>query len=769
MKRISFNTDWTCNGKAVTLPHDAQISEKRGANVSNGGHGYFPGGVYTYEKSFTAPAEWEGKTIVVEFEGVYKNATVSLNGKEACFHPYGYTGFFVELDGLNIGAENTLTVVADNSKLPNSRWYSGSGIYRPVWLHVREKDGLRPESVKISTVSINPAVVKIESPVAVKAEVAGVSGEGTCFTLTVPNVKLWSCEEPNLYTAKITAEEGDTMEIPFGIREIRWSNKGLFINGKEVLLRGGCVHHDSGILGAATYAESEERRVRILKENGFNAIRSAHNPASKALLDACDRYGMYVMDETFDMWYNRKNPYDYGVDFHDWWERDTSAMVERDFNHPSVILYSIGNEVAEPFEQKGIEAGKAMVDLCHKLDPSRPVTCGTNLMIISRAAKGQGIYQDGEQKTGGGESKKEKEGQNASLMFNIIASFIGSGMNKGGNSKKVDALTTPFLDSLDIAGYNYGSGRYPLEGKAHPDRVVFGSETFPQDIWKNWQMVKKYPYLIGDFMWTSWDYLGEAGIGAWSYTGGMPFNRPYPWVLAGAGVINILGIPDGSCKYASTVWGLEANPVIAVKPVNHPGVRPSKSVWRGTNAILSWSWAGCRGNKAEVEVYSDQAQVELLMNGKSVGKQKVRECKALFKVKYVPGTVTAVAYDASGRETGRSELHSADAPLKIAVRPEKTEVRPGEIVYVPVNIEGANDIVESNADRKLTVTVEGGELLAFGSANPCTEEPYHTGSFTTYYGRSLAIVRAGEAGTVKVSASDGRESASAQIRIVEKR
>lgn len=764
MRKESFNNGWICNGKPITLPHDAQISEKRGADLSNGGHGYFPGGVYTYEKTFTAPAEWEGKTVLVEFESVYKNATVSLNGKKLCFHPYGYTNFFVELSGLKSDGENTLTVVADNSKLPNSRWYSGSGIYRPVWVYICEKDGLRPESVKISTVSVDPAVIRIESPISVRAEVEGVFGEGTDFELTIPNARLWSAETPDLYTAKIRAGE-DKTEVTFGIRQITWSNKGLFINGKETLLRGGCIHHDSGILGAATFAESEERRVRILKENGFNAIRSSHNPASKAMLDACDRLGMYVMDETFDMWYNRKNPYDYGCDFHEWWEKDTAAMVEKDFNHPSVILYSIGNEVAEPAEQKGVDTGKAMVDLCHRLDPTRPVTCGTNLMIISRAAKGNGIYQDGEQKTGGTESKKEKEGQNASLAFNIMASFIGSGMNKGGNSKKVDALTTPFLDSLDIAGYNYGSGRYPLEERAHPDRVVFGSETFPQDIWKNWQMVKKYPYLVGDFMWTSWDYLGEAGIGAWSYTGGMPFNRPYPWVLAGAGVIDILGVPDGSCKYASTVWGLESNPVIAVRPVNHPGVRPSKSVWRGTNAILSWSWANCRGNKAVVDVYSDQAQVELLINGKSAGRKKIKECKAFFKVKYEPGTVTAVAYDASGREAGRSELVSADSQLKIAVRPEKEAVKPCGIIYVPVNIEGANGIVESNADRKLTVTVEGGELLAFGSANPCTEEQYHTGSFTTFYGRSLAIIRAGENGSVTVKATDGAQSGEATIPV----
>ena len=266
-------------------------------------------------------------------------------------------------------------------------------------------------------------------------------------------------------------------------------------------------------------------------------------------------------------------------------------------------------------------------------------------------------------------------------------------------------------------------------------------------------------------MWTSWDYLGEAGIGAWSYTGGMPFNRPYPWVLAGAGVIDIIGVPDGSCKYAATVWGLEDAPVIAVRPVNHPGVRVSKSVWRGTNAILSWSWADCAGNRAEVEVYSDAAAVELLLNGRSLGKKKVKECKAMFKTKYAAGTLTAVAYDGSGRELARSELCSAEGPLSIAVRPEKETVKPGEVVYVPVSLEGVNGVVESNADRRLTVTVEGGELLAFGSANPCTEERYHTGSFTTYYGRALAVVRAGEDGLLRISATDGTMSKYAEVKI----
>ena len=803
MKKISFNENWRCNGTPVTLPHDAMIHETRAADApGGGGHGYFPGGVYTYEKTFTAPADWANKTVSLLFEGVYKNSAVTVNGKEAGGQPYGYTPFTVCLDGLlNYGGENTVTVTADNSKLPNSRWYSGSGIYRPVHLLVGEKAHIAWQGVKITTLSIDPARIRVETSAvdgttageisveildggsvgaACAATVAGTagaasgagaaciaSGVGASCELDIPNAKLWSDETPYLYICRVTLKENgktvDEVTERFGIRSIEWSPKGLFINGRETLLRGGCVHHDNGVLGAATYAESEYRRVRILKENGFNAIRSAHNPASAALVEACDEYGMYLMDETFDMWYNRKNKFDYGCDFNEWWEKDTTAMVERDYNHPSVILYSIGNEVAEPHEQKGVEVGRAQIDLIHKLDATRPVTCGVNLMILGRAAKGQGIYQDGEQKTGGAENNKE--GGNASLAFNIMASFVGTGMNKGGNSPKVDAIASPFVDSLDIAGYNYGSGRYPLEEKQHPDRVIFGSETFPQDIWKNWQMVKKYPYLVGDFMWTSWDYLGEAGIGAWSYTGGMPFNRPYPWLLAGAGVIDILGVPDASCKYAATVWGQLDKPVIGVRPVNHPGVRVSKSVWRGTNAIESWAWQGCEGNKAEIEVYAQAESVQLMLNGRSLGKKKLKECKAMFKTKYTAGTLEAVAYDAAGKETGRSELRSAGGKLGICVAPEKTAVQPGGIVYVPVAIKGENGVVESNADRKLTVTVTGGELLGFGSANPRTEERYDAGSFTTYQGRALAVVRAGESGAVCVTVGDSTGTASAEIAI----
>lgn len=788
MNRMEFNEGWLfCRqGEAdcipVTLPHDAMIHEQRTAEALGGsGHGYFPGGVYVYEKTFTVPADWADKTVMLEFEGVYRHSTVCINGKKAGGRAYGYVPFTVCLDGLlNYGAENTVTVTADNAQLPNSRWYTGSGIYRPVHLLVAGKEHIAWQGVKITTLSYAPARIRVETDVVGTGEVAVeildgsrtvATGNGTDLELEIPGAKLWSDESPNLYRCRVTLAQNGTVldraEEVFGIRKVEWNPQGLFINGKNTLLRGGCIHHDNGILGAATYDESEARRVRILKEAGFNALRSAHNPASRALLEACDKYGMYLMDETFDMWYNRKNKYDYGCDFADNWQQDTQAMVERDYNHPSVIFYSIGNEVAEPFEQKGVDTGRAQIDLIHSLDRSRPVTCGVNLMIIGRAAKGNGIYKDGEMNTASS-GKKQKEGGNASLAFNIMASFIGTGMNKGGNSKRVDRLTSPFLDSLDIAGYNYASGRYPLEDKAHPERIIFGSETFPQDIYKNWKMVKQYPYLIGDFMWAAWDYLGESGIGAWSYTGGMPFNRPYPWLLSGAGVVDILGVPDVSCRYAAVVWGLCSKPVIGVRPVNHPGVRPSKSVWRGTNAIESWSWQGCEGNKAEVEVYAKAASVQLFLNGKSLGKKRLKEYKAMFNVRYQPGTLAAVAYDETGREVSRSELHSAQGEICVSVKPEKETVRPGEIVYVPVALTDKQGVLESNADRTLTVGVKGGELLAFGSANPCVEERYDAGKFTTYQGRALAVVRAGNSEKITVSVSDGKQTVTAEVNIFDK-
>lgn len=770
MNKVSFNENWIYNGTAVTLPHDAMITAPRSAQMpSGGGCGYFQGGIYEYEKTFVAPEEWENKAVLLQFEGVYRKARVYLNGVEVGGAPYGYIPFFVPLDALRYGEENTIRVVADNSQQPNSRWYTGGGIYRPVWLWVGEKAHIAPEGVKISTLSYSPARIQVDTQASgseifveiLDQEEVVASAHGKHVELDIPNAALWSDESPYLYTCRVTCGS-DTATEKFGIRKMEWSNKGLFINGKETLLRGGCIHHDNGILGAATYAESEWRRARKLKEAGYNALRISHNPASTAMLEACDALGLYVMDEAWDMWYNRKNSADYALDFMDHYRSDIMAMVHRDFNHPSVIMYSIGNEVSEPATEKGVCLAKEMVDLFHSLDSTRAVTAGMNLMIISHSAKGKSIYK--EDGSGRDNSNEQKMSGMSSLMFNMITTLVGSGMNKSANSKKADRITSPVLDSLDIAGYNYASGRYPLEGKAHPNRVIFGSETFPQDIAKNWEMVQKFPYLIGDFMWTAWDYLGEAGGGAWAYTkDGKGFQKPYPWLLADMGAMDILGNPNGELFWAQAVWGLLKQPKIAVQPVNHPGIRPAKSSWRGTNAIPSWSWSGCEGNKAIVEVYFDCASVELYLNGTRIGHKKAKRYRAVFKTKYMPGRLEAVALDSSGNEMGRCSLASAQA-ASLQVCPEKTTAAPGEVLYVPIAL-GDGKNIECNADTTLTVSVENGQLLGFGSADPRTEERYHAGTFTTYYGQAMAIVRTENSGKLSIHVRNNHLNATAEITV----
>ncbi len=782
MQKQDFNQRWhfykqgSQDVQIVDLPHDAMLHEARDPESPGGSAvGFFVGGVYVYEKTFFAPVEWREKCVLFEFEGVYRHSKVYLNGQEAGGRPYGYSRFFVNADPfLQYGTENTLRVVADNARMPNSRWYSGSGFYRPVHLLLGNKTHIEPDGVKVSTLSYAPARILVETTATGGEIVVEIldgdeviaRGEGAAVELDIPNAKLWSAETPNLYRCRVTLKEGgavvDTVTENFGIRLVEWSPRGLFINGQETLLRGGCIHHDNGILGACAYAEAEERRVRILKAAGFNTIRSAHNPASQALLEACDRYGMYVMDEFADMWYMHKNKYDYAADFDAWYREDLRAMVEKDFNHPSVIMYSIGNEVTEPYQERGIQLTMEMVDYLHSLDRNRAVTAGINLMLIYMASRGRGIYKE----EGGlalEEKPKKKQRASGSLFFNLMTSIIGTQMNKMANSEAADRITSPCLDALDIAGYNYASGRYALDGKKHPDRVICGSETFTQDIAKNWAMVKKYPYLIGDFMWTAWDYLGEAGIGAWAYDGS-GFHKPYPWLIAGCGVIDILGNVDATAKYAAVVWGLEQQPYIGVRPINHPGKRVSKAIWRATNAVHSWSWKNCEGNKAKIEVYADAYAVELFLNDKSLGKKRIKAFKAMYKTSYAPGVLKAVAYDRNGRKLSESELVSASGKTRIALKPEESAIKVGDLLYINVELVGENGVVESNDDRKLTVHVTGGRLLGFGSANPCTEERFDSGSYTTFYGRALAVVQGGEAGEMTIQVS-GEELEPVAIKV----
>lgn len=784
MLQIDFCKNWRFRKEGeekytlVTLPHDAMIYEERFPECDSGSAGaYFPGGIYEYEKEFEVPAEWEGKKILLRFEGIYRNADISMNGVHVGRIVNGYTERTFELASiLNYGTKNTVKAVVDNSEVPNSRWYSGSGIYRPVTLFVSESGDITLDGIKVNTISYAPAKVAVSvkhtggvaSVFILDGSKVVAADVGDAVVLEIPDAKLWSEKAPFLYTCKAVLKDGDvitdTEEVSFGIRKIEWSPNGLLVNGQETLLRGGCVHHDNGVLGACAYAEAEERKVRIMKEYGYNAIRSSHNPCSRAMLEACDRLGMYMIDEAWDMWYQHKSKYDYASDFMDNYMDDIDSMVQKDYNHPCVIMYSIGNEISEPAKKEGMELVRKMIDHVHELDDSRPVTAGLNLMIVANAAKGQEMYnEDGgiNEDTASEIGSEPNEGaaqmpdmsQMNSTMFNQMAMMVGAGMNHSADSEESDKATTPILDALDIAGYNYASGRYPLEGEAHPNRIVFGSETFPQDIPMNWAMVEQYPYLIGDFMWTAWDYLGEAGLGAWAYTeDAMNFNKPYPWLLGGAGVIDLIGNGDGGALLAKAVWGKNNGQIgIAVTPANHPGIEVIKSAWRGTNAIPSWSWQGCEGNPVTVEVYTKAAKVVLSLNGNVIGEAAPENCKVCFETTYQPGELSAVGYDQNGVAIESGSLHSADGNNKICLRTESSAVVNDDVVFVEVNICGENGVTESNADELLTVRAEGAEILGFGSAQRRSEESFVSSSYTSYYGRALAVVRITDAGHVKIT------------------
>ena len=769
MKRQLWNDGWTFftesspNPVPVTLPHDAMLhGERSPLSPGKDAMGYFTGDIYHYKKIFKL-SDTEVSHAILLFDGVFQNVTVKLNGKTIGSHHYGYTPFEVVLDSaLSYDKENELEVIADNSNLPNSRWYTGGGIYRDVYLLTSAEKYIRPNGVKIDTVSINPPTIRIQT--ALSAEPACnesvhieimdngkkiATAMGTDSTIILPNAALWSDEKPKLYSAVITLSDGnkvlDSDAITFGIRKLAWSTDGFFVNDKNTLLRGGCIHHDNGILGSCSYYEAELRKIHRLKESGYNAVRIAHNPASKALLDACDECGMYVMDEAFDMWYAHKNKYDYAAYFMDDYESDITAMVEHDYNHPSVIMYSIGNEVSEPAKPEGVEIAIKMRDLIRSLDASRPVTAGINFMILMLSSMGKGLYDEGglaaENANKTPENKTpEKEKKSGSLMFNTMMTVMGKGINRVGNSKKADLAASPVLDTLDIAGYNYANGRYKKEGQKHPNRIILGSETYPQDIYDNWKKVTDLPYLIGDFMWTAWDYLGEAAIGSWNYDGISMVNIRYPWLLSCAGCFDIIGTPDAQAAYAATVWGKRSVPYIGVQPINHPGIRVTKAAWRGTNAFSSWSWRNCEGEKATIEIYADADSVELFLNNKKVGKKKLKKMKAVFKIPYRKGTLKAICLDTNGNPLGQSSIVSASDNLHVEITQEAAYTDSG-LVFVDLTISDNDRIVESNADALLTVDVTDGELLGLGSAKPDPTLSYTGNQVQTYYGRALAVIR----------------------------
>lgn len=773
MIKLDFNNSWMWRRlhqgawQEVDLPHDALLFEQRKEGMPSGVNlGWCECHDYEYAKTFLLPEDYKDKELTFEFEGVYRNAEVYVNGQLAQKRPYGYTNFYVPANKyLRFGAENSIYVIAKNADQPNSRWYSGAGIYRPVHLLITDKRCIKRNGIKIKTLQIYPAIVEISIATSCEGEVslriergekvftyrASTKQNTVTFQVQIDNADLWSPDSPALYdlTVKFYA---DVRQTRFGIRTISCTpEQGFRLNEERVILRGACIHHDNGILGARCYREAEYRKIALLKECGYNAIRSAHNPCSKAMLDACDELGMLVIDEYVDTWYIHKTRYDYADYTAKWYKKDITAMINKDFNHPSVVMYSLGNEVAETGQKAGVEFFQKMQDLCHQLDPARPVTVGVNIFFNWLHAMGFGVYSDKKAK----ENPQSKVG---SAFFNALAGRMGAGlMKRMATLYPCDLKTRECYTAMDVAGYNYGISRYKHDLKKYKNRIILGSETFCADAYAFYELAKKKPALIGDFVWAGMDYLGEVGIGSWEYKEyADTFTHGVGWIAAGSGRLDLLGNPLGEALYTKVAFELEDKPQIAVVPVSHTKEPHSPSAWKFSNAIPSWSWNGLSGKPARVEVYSRAPVVELYVNGKKVGRKKFKKnCRFTFKVKYHDGEITAVNLDKKGNELSRNTLTTASNETVLSVTPEKSVVNKGELCFIHLDYTDENGVVKPLTRGYIQLQVEGGELLAAGHACPFNKDGYNHDYTDTYYGRAMAVVKAtGDVVRVKASGNN---------------
>jgi beta-galactosidase len=732
------------------------------------------------------PADWEGRRVLVEIDGSYMNTEIRLNGNFIALHPHGYTPFHADLTPyVKFGKKNRLFVTANNSAPKTARWYSGSGLYRHVDLLTAPKLHLAPWSIFAYTNRIEKGVAYITIEVTAENHTDAARTEKIAVTLTreaqentaafgeivvhipamgtqtgkvpliVENPVPWDIDDPQLYTVRANMENGDSDTALFGIRTITVDTRnGLMLNGRTIKIKGGCVHHDNGILGAASFYDSEYRKMKLHKDNGFNGIRSAHNPPSRDMLEACDRLGLLVLDEAFDMWQMSNNQNDYHLFFDAWWKQDMELFMKRDRNHPSVFMWSIGNEIQERNGlSQGYELAAELTRYARSLDPTRPITSAVPITF-------NGLDDD--------DMKKMM----LSLQETAEKSDKISGLQNLGNPFS-DTIwgpkTEPFAAPLDVVGYNYLDRRYEEDGKAYPNRVICGTESYPKNIDIAWEKIEKLPYVIGDFTWTSHDYIGEAGVGQAVYLNDeelkeynliQGYPAYYPWRTAFCGDFDLCGFDRPQLHFRKIVWGSEETYLAAHIPA-HIDKHEILSRWSWSEVYPEWSFEGYEGKPIKVEVYSAAEEVALYLNGKSLGKKtagKAQRYKAQFDLCYEPGTLRAVSLSGN-REISFAEMHTAGKAVGIRITAEKKMLQANgqSLCFAVVEIVDNQGRRVPFDDRKAKAEVSGaGTLAAFGNGRPITEENYTMGEFTSYLGRFLAIIRSGyEAGeavlTVKIT------------------
>jgi len=807
MKRATLNDGWSFRPKAnrwddivgqssewvpVTLPHDAMLTGER-SPAGGAATGYFHGGVWEYRRTLDVTDADRDRTLVLHFEGVYRDAVVYVNGTVVARRPYGYSQFHVPIDHLVRVGDNDILVEARAHD--DSRWYSGAGIYRNVWLLRSGRVHLAPERLDVRTPEIDDdgAVVAVTAVVrnlstasatpVLRVEILDGDGRivardaapvttfpGDALTvrrrLFVERPHRWSPDDPYLFACRVSLLAGDEMldedSTAFGIRSLALdARRGLRINGEPILLRGACVHHDNGVIGAATIDRADERRVELLKAAGFNAIRSAHNPMSTAMLDACDRLGMLVMDETFDMWTQTKSDDDYALRFTEWWEADLEAMVRKAVNHPSVILYSIGNEITDGSTPEGMHHARAQAEKVRALDDTRFVAQGVSGFLVA------GPELLGELGSFAVDAEVDDE-----TGVNQAITNLGDFMAQAMRSPIVGEKTTEAYSHLDVCGYNYMESRFGIDAELFPHRVIAATESHPSRIDLCWTGVTDHAGVIGDFTWTGWDYLGEAGIGRVAYgeLGDGGFQGAWPWLTAWCGDVDITGHRRPQSYYREIVWGLRADPFLAVlRPEHHGKPVVYSSPWAWNDVVASWSWPGHVGEPVVIEVYADADEIELLLNGRSIGKAPAgrdHRYRAEVETTYEPGELVAVAWR-DGDEVGRTTLRSADGPVALDLMVDRTEIAadPSDLAYVAITVVDGGGALQNSRDRAVTVAVDGaGVLQGLGSANPVTEERFIESTCTTFDGRALAVIRPIDEGVITVTVTaDGCEPQTARI------
>lgn len=767
------------NWRSLDLPHDWTIEDLLGGTNSEQigpfskkspgefATGHTIGGIGWYRKHFTLDPADAGKSVSIQFDGIFNESDVWLNGKHIGFHPNGYTSFVYDLSPfLNPAGQPNLLAVRVKNVGKTCRWYSGSGIYRHVWLSVTNPVHVSPWGVCVTTSSISKESSKVELNITIEnssgkneqiqilTNLVDYNGKSVAHLTTDVNIKagyksgfgqeltvnlpqLWSPASPSMYKAEVKIKKGnqiiDAYSLKFGIRNISYSvEKGLQINGQSIKLRGGCMHQDNGILGSVAIDRAEERRVEIMKANGFNAIRCSHNLPSPKFLDVCDSLGMLVIDECFDTWTNPKVPQDYSLYFKEWWQKDLESMLMRDRNHPSVIMWSVGNELKERAYPDGLAITKQIIDVIHKYDVSRPTT--------------EGIHE-------------------------YLASV--------GDVHPWD-YTIPAFALVDIGGYNYPWRFMENDHKLFPNRLMMTTESFPVDMFDVWEQVNKHPWILGDFVWTGMDYLGESGIGHVSrenencnYAAG-DFGRGWPWFVSGCGDIDINGFKKAQSYYRDVVWNRSKLEMLVQVPDSLER-KQMISLWGWYDELPCWTWPGFDGKKITVDVYTRCTSVRLELNGKVIGEKKVtanyNEDKRTgdYNMKFIPKTQLTAQFElpyeagelkATGLIDGKAVvskiLKTAGAPKKLVLTVDRNNVKAdrNDLAYVTVEVADENGNIIPNADIPVTFTVEGeGELAAAGNASPNQMTSFRQPKCKLYQGKAIVILRpSGKSGNINLKA-----------------